>query len=57
MRELLEAPELDVKDILTRYSYYWATIDYSSREADVREYWGKSTPTTLRSAGAHYHRR
>ncbi|RBW49309.1 hypothetical protein [Marinobacter sp. F3R11] len=44
MRELLEAPELDVKDILTRYSYYWDTVDYSSREAEAREYWfGKKT--------------
>lgn len=44
MRELLEAPESEVKDILMRYSYYWDSIDYSSREAEVRKYWfGKNT--------------
>ena len=44
MTELLEASESDVKNILTRYSYYWDSIDYSSREAEVRKYWfGKNT--------------
>lgn len=44
MIELLEAPESEVKDILTRYAYYWDSIDYSSRETEVRKYWfGKNT--------------
>jgi len=44
MRELLESPELDIKKILTKYSRYWDSINYASREAKVQEYWfGKNT--------------